>query len=309
MVAVWLDRLVGRHCFHSWPIWSSVCCSVVHGAKMAQIPGYKIIRIVRVVGPIEHGCNRLPPTGWFSTWLTWIEIKLSNLAAHQDSRLFFSIVATHSQLFVGHFCPWLCLSGNIDATAVPCELWHDSAITILLTPLQVFLLKTFQYLLRVNPKREYWSKKKKAVKDRTPFDKCNCVLIIPPNTKTLLKPNLNHWWGQSITQLLLYYCCSFRSTTSKNIITIIIICICHLSTLNTQWMSGMIGYHAMIHWFELWPLHCLPTLLSHHLLSHCAIHKGHATPHRKSMKGSAQVAASGLTVHPSPCFTSHWFIG
>ena len=51
------------------------------------------------------------------------------------------------------------------------------------------------------------------------------------------------------------------------------------------------------------------TLLSHHLLSHCAIHKGHATPHRKSMKGSAQVAASGLTVHPSPCFSSHCFIG
>lgn len=102
--------------------------------------------------------------------------------------------------------------------------------------------------------------KKKAVKDRTPFNKCICVFIVPNNTKTLLKAMLNHWWGQSINQLRLYHCCSFRSTTSKIIITIIIIiCISHLSsTLNTQWMSGMIGCHAMIHWFELWPRHCLP---------------------------------------------------
>lgn len=115
---------------------------------------------------------------------------------------------------------------------------------------------------------------------------------------------INHADNPNAIYCFLLLLLQFRFTDSKRVI-----CNSHLSTLNTQWMSGMIGYHVvifhpyqvMIHLSELWPLRCLSAFLSRHLLSHCALHDEHATPHRKSMKGSAEVAASGLTVRPSPC--------
>lgn len=52
--------------------------------------------------------------------------------------------------------------------------------------------------------------------------------------------------------------------------------------------------HGMIHLYELWPRRCLSASFSYHLLFFCAPRKGHSTPHRNWMKGSALAVASGI---------------
>lgn len=115
-----------------------------------------------------------------------------------------------------------------------------------------------QTLLRAATKLQNPLQVFKVKKDKAHSKEANATLILSEISGLYSKPNLHPCWDSSVMPTI--YCVSlllFRFANIKIIIRSI-----HLSTLNTQWMSGMIGYLPWVTYLSfglctVGPLFCL----------------------------------------------------